>query len=1186
MALERIGLGGLLTLDNKQFVQASGAARNELGQFIRTANQAPAAMNKMAASMTQAAQKMKSGAQQIGQGVKQLGAGLRNAALGFAPLTLAVGAGIKQAADFEKQMSAVAAITRGTEAQMASLTDTATEMGIKSVFSATQSAEAMEAMGRAGATTDQIITGLSGVMNAAAADSISLATSANIVSQVVKGMGLEFEDANRIANNLALASASTNTDIIGLGEAFKFGGAVAKAAGIKLEETTAIFGSLANAGLKGSLAGTSFSAMMTKLTKPTGKASKIMKKFKINLSNADGSFRKISDITSEFAKELDKIPTKAEQLAIAQEVFGKRGARAFQALALAGKKNMDDLEDSLLASSFGIGAAAEAAEKRLDNFTGALTLFKSSVESVSIGLFTPLLKEFTPVIQEMTDGLNAVLFSLKGLQKVRNAENAENSASAVLIGKTAKQRLLDAGATKQQALATSGAVQVLTRMALGEEKLSRATVEARKRGIRASFETAQAAQKTEALVVAARAAGVKKIEDLSDKRKAAVLKGLESSQKDELAFANKQIEIAFSGTKGAEAAQRRLKTEVLRQATLTNKGLSAKQATRLANQLSFDASLEAAQAVQADSLRAQIFKIEELQRIEDEHGSAAVQIALGIQDAIDTLTNAWNATVEAVKRVGAELEARLGSDTIRKIVKFATVFAVIAAAAVPLVLAMVTFGFAVSGLTTAFLALKVIAAGVMTFLGGAIGFIVPLILPVLAVLGLVALAFSAIRNEGESIQDTLTRVWNVIKAGAVRAWQGILSVWRFMVSIVMANMGTIKEVWNNTVGVMAEIWVLTINLIRRAATNAWNIITQVFGGVVTAISQNLGIIKNTFTQVFRVVADVWNETVGFMRAEFQGMFDHFNTGGSELAVNWIEVGTTIGNFISAMIIAIVQVIGFLVTTALKLFKVLWTILKAPFVAFDRLTKRVFDGVLDIMEGRFLTGVAKVGLSIFDFLIKPFRLLLEGILALISKIPGASKFIPKGLQKFAEEGLSGIVFPKPPQAKKAVKIVEEGAASAAKLRGQGAGFNSLSKSLDAARIATAKDRGKETGGLASLTQSLKDSTGLDGQPEISQDPIETRADKLASLKDQLSGITDLKAQEKARAAEAPSVTTKIDLTDKRKIDINNQLCVDNEEMSIARERHKQEVQDRAGFKATPWQRRIAVESGAAPVSKAG
>lgn len=364
MALERIGLGGVFTFDGSRGVRGLKAVQATARDTSRV---------------------FKS----LGTAVGSMGQALGGIGLAATPLTAALGGGIALAANFEQQMSAVGAITQANSEDMARLELKAKQMGATTVFSATQSAQAMEFLGRAGFSTNEIIDGLGGVMNAAAADGMDLASAANIVSNVIKGMGLTAKDTTRVADVLALTSAKTNTDISLLGSGFTFAAAQAKTMGIDLETTSAALGVISDAGIKGTRAGTSFTNMLVKLSKPSSKATALMRKFGVQLAkNKDGSLNLI-ETTRRFNDALKLIPDRTERAAAATEIFSVRGQKAFNAMGAAmdniipetGKSKLETLTEQLMNAS---GAAEEMAKRRLDNLKGQLTLLASAMEGFAL----------------------------------------------------------------------------------------------------------------------------------------------------------------------------------------------------------------------------------------------------------------------------------------------------------------------------------------------------------------------------------------------------------------------------------------------------------------------------------------------------------------------------------------------------------------------------------------------------------------------------------------------------------------------------------------------------------------------------------------------------------------------------------------------------------------------------------
>jgi len=416
MAFERVGLGGLLTFNSKQAEGSMKRLSKNFKSLRASTFSTTAAFDGFARRAT-----------------------LATAAVG----ALAIGLGARQFIKFEQQMSAVSAVTQATKPDFEALQAEAKRLGATTAFSATQAAQGMENLGRAGFTTEQIIEATGSSLALAAADGIDLATAADISAVALKSMGLQASQAGRVADVLAATSAKANTNVTLLGESFKIGAPAATLLGLELEETAAIFGKLSDAGLKGTLAGTAFSNFVTKIAKPTSKGRKFIDKFGLSLTEVgeDGTkqIKKISTIVEEFGSVLNRIEDPAERTAISMELFGIRGVRAFSALQKQGKPALDALEQSLQNAQ---GTAQRMAETRLDNVAGQLTLLKSAAEGLAIEFFGAFagdtsagIKSFTTLIQNTVAAMQA-LSSETGVTtanlKLRFGESAASVAMSLM----------------------------------------------------------------------------------------------------------------------------------------------------------------------------------------------------------------------------------------------------------------------------------------------------------------------------------------------------------------------------------------------------------------------------------------------------------------------------------------------------------------------------------------------------------------------------------------------------------------------------------------------------------------------------------------------------------------------------------------------------------------------------------
>ena len=201
--------------------------------------------------------------------------------------------------EFEQGMANVSAISGATGAELTALSEKAKEMGAKTKFSAIEASEAMSYMGMAGWNSSQMIDGIAGIMNLAAASGEELAGVSDIVTDALTAFGLKASDSGEFADVLAVASSKSNTNVSLLGESFKNVAATAGAMGYSMKDTTTALGLMANAGVKGSDAGTSLRGVMTRLAKPTKEVDAAMSALGISAVNTDGSMKPLSVLIPE-----------------------------------------------------------------------------------------------------------------------------------------------------------------------------------------------------------------------------------------------------------------------------------------------------------------------------------------------------------------------------------------------------------------------------------------------------------------------------------------------------------------------------------------------------------------------------------------------------------------------------------------------------------------------------------------------------------------------------------------------------------------------------------------------------------------------------------------------------------------------------------------------------------------------
>lgn len=324
---------------------------------------------------------------------------------------------LSKAADFEAVMSKVKAITVSDDKAMQQLTATARELGEKTMFSATQAGEAMTYLGMAGWNSQQIMAGMPGLLNLAAASNTDLARTADIVSDDLTAFGLSAEHAGHMADVFAKTSTKTNTNVEMLGETMKYAAPVAHAFGASLEETAALTGLMANSGIKASAAGTALRSGFLRLAGTSSKSTKAIEEMGLSLSEATAQQeearaalaslgiamddtngpRKMGAIVRDLA-DRTKDMSKEQKLATLATIFGTNAASAWVSVIDQGPDKLDQLTKELENCD---GAAEEMANEMQNNARGALIKLFSATESVAIAIgstLLPTVAEFVGVL--------------------------------------------------------------------------------------------------------------------------------------------------------------------------------------------------------------------------------------------------------------------------------------------------------------------------------------------------------------------------------------------------------------------------------------------------------------------------------------------------------------------------------------------------------------------------------------------------------------------------------------------------------------------------------------------------------------------------------------------------------------------------------------------------------------------
>lgn len=308
---------------------------------------------------------------------------------------------LKSAGDFEAGMNKVSAITGATGSDLDAMREQAKELGSSTKFSASEAAEAMSFLGMAGFDTKETMAAMPGVLNLAAASGTDLATSADIASNVLSGFGASAGDAGKFADLMAKTTASANTDVVQLGEAMKMVAPIAASAGVSVEETSAIIGKLGDAGIQGSMAGTTLRSAISRLLDPSAKAQKALKGLGVSATDGEGNLRPMAKIVEELGK-------KGASTSDLMQIFGQRAGPGMAALVSAGGPAIRELTGELEGAG---GTAQEMADIQMQGLNGALTELKSAweglmisfAESGALEIVTGLVKDLTGQFRKFSD---------------------------------------------------------------------------------------------------------------------------------------------------------------------------------------------------------------------------------------------------------------------------------------------------------------------------------------------------------------------------------------------------------------------------------------------------------------------------------------------------------------------------------------------------------------------------------------------------------------------------------------------------------------------------------------------------------------------------------------------------------------------------------------------------------------
>lgn len=318
------------------------------------------------------------------------------------------GSVIEIGTNFSTSMAEVQAISGASASELEQLEKTAREFGATTVFSASESADALKYMALAGWSVEQSTSALGGVLNLAAASGMGLAEASDMVTDYLSAFGMEAQQSAYFADMLAYAQSNSNTSAAQLGEAYKNAAANLNAAGQDVETTTALLASMANQGLKGSEAGTALTAVVRDMTAKMKDGAIAIGDTQIQVMDANGNFRDLTDILKDVESATNGMGD-AEKASALMTTFTADSIKGLNLILNDGVDKSAAFEEALRNSS---GTAENMADIMNDNLAGDIKAFQSALEELVLKVFDvlePALRDVIAFVQELANEFNAWL---------------------------------------------------------------------------------------------------------------------------------------------------------------------------------------------------------------------------------------------------------------------------------------------------------------------------------------------------------------------------------------------------------------------------------------------------------------------------------------------------------------------------------------------------------------------------------------------------------------------------------------------------------------------------------------------------------------------------------------------------------------------------------------------------------
>jgi len=422
MAFESIGLGGVLTFNSNpamvglQTAQAGFRRLSVAAQTMATTVGA-AAMRVKAHLITNFGPAFAA----IGLGLGKLKAAAMGLFVAALPMAYGMMKALKGAAQEQKSLSNLSAEANLTAEQLKVITERAKDIGTSGWQGTEEAIRGMNRMAVAGARYEEIMKGIGGVSNFAAAMAIDMGEAADVLMPVVRRMGMDFSDLSKTVDVFTVVSQQSGINMKELATTFKEGGVVARDLGLSVEDTAAIFGIMSREGERGKRAGLALGDMFNRLMKPSAIAQQTIQQWGISMTDASGKMLPLNKIVGQFQKRLDAIPNQYKRTALIQELFGIKGSRVYNALnrqAETYQKTMESLDDVT-------GAAERMADERHKNILDYWGRLKGGIEEGAKLFMAPVLEPLSDMIKSAFLGVEAIVASFRALSAAQGDANEQ-----------------------------------------------------------------------------------------------------------------------------------------------------------------------------------------------------------------------------------------------------------------------------------------------------------------------------------------------------------------------------------------------------------------------------------------------------------------------------------------------------------------------------------------------------------------------------------------------------------------------------------------------------------------------------------------------------------------------------------------------------------------------------------------